>query len=177
MPAGSAASPSISLDSRLMDTMRQPVLLALGVLLCCAPGIASKSVSVKDLIAHADQYHQQTVSVVGKADELTTTRGPRNLPFYTFMLRDHDAANESVTVIMQGKPELSNGDQVLVYGVFIKTRKAGRSTITNRIEAIIIKQLHNHHEPLIGYDMGSASLAAHKSLPPQYLSLSSQCQG
>jgi hypothetical protein len=125
------------------------LLVVLGILLCAAPGMAADSITVKNLLAHADRYHQQTVSVMGKADDLATTQGPRNLPFYTFTLRD-DAGKDTVTVIMQGKPELSNGDQVLVYGVFIKLRKAGRSIITNRIEAIIIKQLHDHHEPLIG---------------------------
>jgi hypothetical protein len=51
---------------------------------------------------------------------------------------------------MQGKSEVSAGDQVLVHGIFFKSRKAGRSTIINRIEATIVQQLHDQRQPLIG---------------------------
>ena len=105
------------------------------------------SLTLKDLLNMSDQYHQQTVSVIGEAAEIKTLNGPRNLPFYTFVLRDGDG---SVTVVMQGKPELSNGDHVFVHGVFIKSRKAGRTTILNRIEATVVRQLHDTHEPFIG---------------------------
>jgi len=63
------------------------------------------------------------------------------------VLRD---GHGSVSVIMQGKPELSNGDAVLVHGVFIKSRKAGRTTVTNRIEATMVRQLYDTHEPFVG---------------------------
>jgi hypothetical protein len=129
--------------------LRRLTLLSIG-LIAWTGVTAATSVSVKDLITHGEQYHQQPVSVVGKAEELKTLNGPRSLPFYTFILQDHGVPTDSVTVIMQGKPEVSNGDQVFVHGVFIKSRKAGRSTITNRIEAIIVNQLHDHRQPFIG---------------------------
>jgi hypothetical protein len=122
----------------------------LALLLCWAFPASSASLTVKDLLEHRDQYHQQTVSVTGKIGSLKILVGPRNLPFYTFTLRDKMDSTENVTVIMQGKPEAANGDHVYVYGVFIASRKAGRTTITNRIEASIVEQLYDQRQPLIG---------------------------
>ena len=122
----------------------------LALLLCWAFPAASASLTVKDLLEHRDKYHQQTVSVTGKIGSLKVLAGPRNLPFYTFTLRDKLDSAEDVTVIMQGKPEVANGDHVYVYGVFIKSRKAGRTTITNRIEATMVEQLYDQNQPLIG---------------------------
>lgn len=135
------------------DTGRVPwktlSILVLGLLSWAIPA-ASASLTVKDLVEHGEQYHQRTVAVTGKASNLKVLTGPRNLPFYTFTLRDKLESAEDVTVIMQGKPEVMNDDHVYVYGVFIKFRKAGRTTITNRIEATIVEQLHDQRQPLIG---------------------------
>jgi len=108
---------------------------------------AGASLSIAELLEHGEQYHQQPVSVVGEAADVATQVGPRNRPFYTFVLKGRQG---SVTVIMQGKPELSNGDAVMVHGVFIKSRKAGRTTVTNRIEATVVRQLHDTKEPFVG---------------------------
>lgn len=122
----------------------------LALLLCWALPASSASLTIKDLLEHRDRYHQQTVSVTGKIGNLKILVGPRNLPFYTFTLRDKVDSTEDVTVIMQGKPEAANGDHVYVYGVFIASRKAGRTTITNRIEATLVEQLYDQRQPLIG---------------------------
>ena len=117
-----------------MRASRAPMLgrliLAGGLAGLLAAPAAGASLSITELLEHGDQYHQQPVSVIGEAADVATQIGPRNRPFYTFVLKDRQG---SVTVIMQGKPELSNGDTVMVHGVFIKSRKAGRTTITNRI--------------------------------------------
>jgi hypothetical protein len=125
-------------------------IVVLGLFSCWAFPAVSATVTVKDLVEHGEQYHQRTVAVTGKASNLKVLTGPRNLPFYTFILRDKLESAEDVTVIMQGKPEVMNDDHVYVYGVFIKSRKAGRTTITNRIEATIVEQLHDQRLPLIG---------------------------
>ena len=122
----------------------------LALLLCWAFPAASASLTVKDLLEHRDKYHQQTISVTGKIGSLKVLAGPRNLPFYMFTLRDKLDSAEDVTVIMQGKPEVANGDHVYVYGVFVASRKAGRTTITNRIEATLVEQLYDERQPLIG---------------------------
>lgn len=103
--------------------------------------------TIKGLLKQNDQYHQQAVSVTGEAAEIKAATGPRNLPFYTFLVKDQEA---SVTVVMQGKPEVAAGDQVLVRGVFFKIRKAGRITVSNRIEATEVQKLHDAREPLVG---------------------------
>lgn len=123
------------------------LILAGGLLGLPAAPAAGASLSVTELLQHGDQYHQQPVSVVGEATDVATQIGPRNRPFYTFVLKDRQG---SVTVIMQGKPELSSGDAVMVHGVFIKSRKAGRTIITNRIEATVVRQLHGTKEPFVG---------------------------
>jgi len=122
---------------------------ALAVALCAATAwpAGAESLTVTALLERSDQYHQQPVSVVGQVAELTTKLGPRNLPFYTFLLKD---AQGSVSVIMQGKPELSNGDHAFVHGIFFKSRKAGRTTITNRIEATVVRQRHDAKQPFVG---------------------------
>jgi hypothetical protein len=127
---------------------RQALLfLTAGLLFVYLPR-ADASVTIKELIEHGEHYQQQELSVTGYAGSVTMLIGPRDRPFYTFTLGDSLETPETVTVIMQGKPELANGDRVYVYGVFFKSRKAGRTTITNRIEAHIVKRLGD--EPLIG---------------------------
>jgi hypothetical protein len=129
------------------DCLLVSLILAGGLLGTPVASAGGPSLTVTDLLEHGDQYHQQTVSVVGEVAAITTQVGPRKRLFYTFVLKD---GHGSVSVIMQGKPELSNGDAVLVHGVFIKSRKAGRTTITNRIEATMVRQLHDTHEPFVG---------------------------
>lgn len=123
------------------------LILAGGLAGLLAAPVSGASLSIAELLEHGEQYHQQPVSVVGEAADVATKAGPRNQPFYTFVLKDRQG---SVTVIMQGKPELSNGDAVMVHGVFIKSRKAGRTTVTNRIEATVVQQLHDTKEPFVG---------------------------
>lgn len=123
------------------------LLLTGGLLSAGAWQADAAAQTIKSLLKHSDQYHQQTVSVTGEAAEIKTVTGPRNLPFYTFLLKDQDA---SVTVVMQGKPEVFEGDHVLVRGVFFKIRKAGRTTVSNRIEATEVQRLHDAREPLVG---------------------------
>lgn len=123
------------------------LILTGGLLVVSAWSANGASLTLKDLLDQADQHHQQVVTVTGEASDLSTRIGPRNLPFYTFVLK---RGTQNVTVVMQGKPELSNGDHVLVHGTFFKSRKAGRTTITNRIEATMVQQLHNVRDPLVG---------------------------
>lgn len=123
------------------------LILTGGLVGLLAAPASGASLSIAELLEHGEQYHQQPVSVVGEAADVATKVGPRNQPFYTFVLKDRQG---SVTVIMQGKPELSNGDAVMVHGVFIKSRKAGRTTVTNRIEATVVQQLHDTKEPFVG---------------------------
>jgi len=129
------------------DHLLVGLILAAGLLGTPVASTGGSSLTVTELLEHGDQYHQQPVSVVGEVADIATQVGPRKRLFYTFVLRD---GHGSVSVIMQGKPELSNGDAVLVHGVFIKSRKAGRTTVTNRIEATMVRHLHDAHEPFIG---------------------------
>lgn len=123
------------------------LLLAGGILTPWGWQADAASQSIKSLLSQSDLFHQQTVSVVGEAAEIKPATGPRNLPFFTFLLKDKDG---SVTVVMQGKPEFLEGDQVLVRGIFFKIRRAGRTTVSNRIEATEVQKLHDAREPLIG---------------------------
>ena len=124
------------------------LFLATIALLCSGlSSAADPTVTIANLLEHGDRYHQQPVSVIGEAVELKILTGPRNLPFYTFQLRDQHG---SVSVMVQGKPEVSNGDQVFVHGVFVKSRKAGRTVVTNRIEATVVEQMHDSRQPLVG---------------------------
>jgi hypothetical protein len=125
----------------------EALLLVGGILTAWGWQADAASQTIKSLLSNSDQYHQQTVSVIGEAAEIKTMTGPRNLPFYTFLLKDKD---ESVTVVMKGKPEFREGDQVLVHGVFFKTRRAGRTTVADRIEATEVRKLHDAREPLVG---------------------------
>jgi hypothetical protein len=128
--------------------LRQAFLFLTAALVSGYISCAYASVPIKELIEHGEHYHQQGLSVTGYASGVTILTGPRNRLFYSFTLRDSLETPGIVTVIMQGKPELANGDRVYVYGVFFKSRKAGRTTITNRIEATIVERLPD--EPLIG---------------------------
>jgi hypothetical protein len=131
------------------DRQSLPVL-ALIVVSFWTISVAAASLTVRDLLAHGERYHQQAVSLTGTASGLKTLTGPRNLPFYTFSLRDTGGSPDEVTVIMRGKPEVAEGNEVFVHGIFIKARKAGRSTVTNRIEATIVEQLRDQPSPFVG---------------------------
>ena len=126
------------------------VILGSGILLCWNSIAAPAAVTVRDLLTYGERYHQQPVSITGTASGLKILDGPRNLSFYTFSLDRNLDTTEEVTVIMQGKPEIANGDSVYVHGVFWKSRKAGRTTITNRIEASIVEKVHDQNQPVIG---------------------------
>jgi hypothetical protein len=127
---------------------RQALLFLMAAVLSGYVSAAYASITIRELIEHGEHYQQKGLSVMGYASGLTILSGPRDRPFYTFTLSDGLEMPEIVTVIMQGKPELANGDRVYVYGVFFKSRKAGRTTITNRIEAHIVERLFG--APLIG---------------------------
>ena len=126
------------------------LFLALMVMTCWTSPVSAESVTVRDLLAHGERYDQQPVSVIGPASAFKVLTGPRNLPFYTFTLRDDLKSGDEVTVIMRGRPEMAEGDEVFVHGIFIKSRKAGRSTLTNRIEATIVDRLPDQPQPFVG---------------------------
>jgi hypothetical protein len=126
-----------------------PLIALIGVS-CWTSPVAAASLTVQDLLVHGERYHQQPVSLTGTASGLKILAGPRDLPFYTFSLRDTLESADEVTVIMRGKPEVAEGDEVFVHGIFIKARKAGRSTVTNRIEATIVEPLRDQRNPFVG---------------------------
>src|SRR5262249_8385764 len=82
--------------------------------------------AIPDLIAHAEDYDRQMVAVAGRVTELQLATNREGQPAYGFLLKE---ADKTLKVVVLGRPEVRDGDQVIVEGVFSRHRQVGRTTI------------------------------------------------
>jgi hypothetical protein len=111
-----------------------PALLLGGVSLLLADGMLEMS----DLLAHADQYDKQSVSVVGEVANLQTATTRDGQPVYGFLLK---AGGGTVKVTGLGRTALRSGEQVVVEGTFFRMRQVGRTAVLNEIRAELVRPL------------------------------------
>jgi|SRR5579885_1720366 cytochrome c-type biogenesis protein CcmE len=112
-----------------------------------SPADAAGRLELADLIAHADQYDKQVVTVVGRVTNLQLASNKQGQLAYGFLLKDGD---EAVRVFALGKAEIREGDQVVVEGVFSRQRLAGRAATHNEIKASSIRSLERFSPDFVG---------------------------
>lgn len=111
------------------------------------PAASAGRLDLADLVAHAEQYDRQVVTVVGRVSSLQIASNKQGQLAYGFLLKD---GSESVRVFALGKAEIREGDQVVVEGVFSRQRLAGRAATHNEIKANSIRSLERFNPDFVG---------------------------
>jgi cytochrome c-type biogenesis protein CcmE len=111
------------------------------------PGKSGSLMEIADLLAHPEQYDHQDVVVTGKVTNVQLATNRQGQPAYGFLLQDHAG---TLKVISLGQPEVREGDQVIVEGVFSRLRQAGRNIVYNEIKALSVKQLNRLNPDFVG---------------------------
>ncbi len=115
-------------------------LAALVVILASAPALAgpASEVSVRDLAQSPGNHHGDAVKVSGVIAGYQSRTTARGTPYASFRLQ---AGGASVPVFA-GRPKgLQAGQRVRVTGIFVKSKRVGRDTFRNAVEAIRIEIL------------------------------------
>ena len=108
---------------------------------------ASDLKAIPELIAHAEDYDRQMVAVAGRVSELQLATNREGQPAYGFLLKD---ADKTLKVVVLGRPEVRDGDQVIVEGVFSRHRQVGRTIIYNEIKATVVRPMDRVNPDLVG---------------------------
>lgn len=109
--------------------------------------LADNMMAIPELIAHAEDYDRQMVVVAGRVSDLQIATNREGQLAYGFLLKE---ANNALKVIVLGRPEVRDGDQVIVEGVFSRHRQIGRTTIYNEIKATIVRPMERVNPDLVG---------------------------
>jgi len=109
--------------------------------------LAGNMVPIPDLIAHADEYDRQMVTVAGRVSDLQIATNRDGQIAYGFLLKD---TNGILKVIALGKSEVRDGDQVIVEGIFSRHRQVGRTLIYNEIKATVVRPMDRLNPDLVG---------------------------
>jgi len=112
-----------------------------------APSLAGEMLDIADLLARAEEYDKQMVLVAGRVANLQTATTRQGQPGYGFLLEGPSGA---VKVVGLGKPEVQDGEQVIVEGVFSRLRQTGRAIVYNEIKATVIQPLERLNPDLVG---------------------------
>jgi cytochrome c-type biogenesis protein CcmE len=108
---------------------------------------AGNMMAVPELIAHAEEYDGQMVTVSGRVSDLQIATNREGQLAYGFLLKDPEG---TLKVIALGKSEVRDGDQVIVEGVFSRHRQVGRATIYNEIKATLVRPMDRLNPDLVG---------------------------
>jgi cytochrome c-type biogenesis protein CcmE len=103
--------------------------------------------AIPELLTHAEQYDRQMVTVTGRVSDLQMATNREGQLAYGFLLKD---ANSTLKVVVLGKAEIRDGDQVIVEGVFSRLRQVGRSIIYNEIKATVVRPMDRLNPDLVG---------------------------
>lgn len=109
--------------------------------------LTGNMVPIPELIAHADEYDRQIVTVVGRVSDLQIATNRDGQIAYGFLLKD---TNGILKVIALGKSEVREGDQVIVEGIFSRHRQVGRTLIYNEIKATVVRPMDRLNPDLVG---------------------------
>jgi hypothetical protein len=108
---------------------------------------ANNMMGIPELIAHAEEYDRQIVTVAGRVSDLQIATNRDGQIAYGFLLKD---AEGTVKVIALGKSEVRDGDQVIVEGIFSRHRQVGRTLIYNEIKATVVHPMERLNPDLVG---------------------------
>jgi cytochrome c-type biogenesis protein CcmE len=123
------------------------ILLVLAAVSDPMPLQAVNMLDIPELIAHAEEYDRQMVTVAGRVSDLQIATNRDGQLAYGFLLKD---AAGTLKVIALGKSEVRDGDSVIVEGIFSRHRQVGRVTIYNEIKATVVRPMERLNPDLVG---------------------------
>jgi hypothetical protein len=123
------------------------VLLFLPLFALPVAASAETLMAIPDLVAHAEAYDRQMVTVAGRVSDLQLATNRDGQPAYGFLLKESD---KTLKVIGLGRPEVRDGDPVIVEGVFSRHRQVGRNIIYNEIKATVVRPMDRTNPDLVG---------------------------
>lgn len=109
--------------------------------------LASGMLDLADLLTHPEQYDRQEIAVAGEVSNIQLATNRQGQPAYGFLLKNSAG---TVKVIALGRVQVSEGDQVIVEGIFTRLRQSGRVIIYNEIKALSIKSMTRLNPDLVG---------------------------
>ncbi|CUQ67492.1 hypothetical protein [Candidatus Nitrospira inopinata] len=115
--------------------------------LVAPPAWASTLTEIAELLAHPEQYDRQEVTVTGKVTNVQIATNRQGQLAYGFLLQDPAG---TVKVISLGKPDVREGDLVIVHGIFSRLRQVGRAIVYNEIKALSVQPLNKFDPDLVG---------------------------
>ncbi len=118
---------------RRLITWIFPFLFLLTFLLQVQIAPAAENVSVQEIMSTPDKYDGQEVTIQGKAYTIKPRTSKRGKDYTTLTVKDE--SGKSLKVVSWGHPPLAEGHKVTVTGIFKKTKRVGRVTLKNHIEA------------------------------------------
>lgn len=117
------------------------------MLLTPTNALSSGILDMVDLLTHPEQYDRQEVVVAGEVTNIQLATNRQGQPAYGFLLKNSAG---TVKVIALGRVQVSEGDQVIVEGIFTRLRQSGRAIIYNEIKAFSIKSMTRLNPDLVG---------------------------
>lgn len=111
------------------------------------PAWAGTLTEIAELLAHPEQYDRQEVTVTGKVTNVQIATNRQGQLAYGFLLQDPAG---TVKVISLGKPDVREGDLVIVHGTFSRLRQVGRAIVYNEIKALSVQPLNKFDPDLVG---------------------------
>ncbi|MFN3681830.1 MAG: hypothetical protein ACK4VP_07300 [Nitrospira sp.] len=111
------------------------------------PAWAGPLIEIAELLAHPELYDRQEVTVTGKVGNIQIATNRQGQLVYGFLL--HDPAG-TIKIISLGKPEVREGDLVIVHGTFNRLRQVGRAIVYNEIKALSVQPLNTFDPDLVG---------------------------
>jgi hypothetical protein len=114
-----------------MPTFLRRGLLSLCCLLAVAASAQGTNTSPTDILANADRFDNQAVTISGTITNLKETISRAGNPYYTLDLSD---GNRAIRVFSFGKAPCRSGGAT-VEGTFEKVKRQGRYTFYNEVTA------------------------------------------
>ena len=111
------------------------------------PAHATNLMEAAEILEHPEQYDHQDVTVTGKVTEIQSATNQHGEPVYGFVL--HNQAG-TIRVISRGKPDVTEGEYVIVEGTFSRSRQVGRTLVDNQIKALSVRSLSRLDPDLVG---------------------------
>ncbi|MCP9440824.1 MAG: hypothetical protein NNA20_12765 [Nitrospira sp.] len=111
------------------------------------PAWAGTLTEIAELLAHPEQYDRQEITVTGKVTNVQIATNKQGQLAYGFLLQDPAG---TIKVISLGKPDVREGDLVIVHGTFSRLRQVGRAVVYNEIKALSVQPLNKFDPELVG---------------------------
>ncbi len=104
-----------------------------------------KCMSIADIMSNKDYCDGRLVSAQGLVEDMKTKTSKSGNIYTTF---DLILESDSINIFMWGEPELEDGDNITVIGVYRKEKKVGQYSFYNEIEAEEIEATNVEHDNL-----------------------------